>query len=34
MGGLDLSPLVVLLIIQFLKTGLIYSFGLRARPFL
>lgn len=32
-GGLDLSPLFVLLLIQFLKNGLIYSFGFRPRLF-
>jgi len=33
MGGLDLSPLLVLLLIQFVRNGLIYSFGLRSRLF-
>jgi len=32
-GGLDLSPLVVLLLIQFVRNGLVYSFGLRTRLF-
>ena len=30
-GGLDLSPIAVLLILEFLKNGLLYSFGYRAR---
>ena len=30
-GGLDLSPLLVLVLLQFLKNGLLYSFGFRAR---
>jgi len=29
LGGLDLSPLFVLLLIQFVKNGLIYSFRVR-----
>lgn len=33
MGGLDLSPLVVLVLLQFLKNGLIYSFGFRPSIF-
>ena len=32
-GGLDLSPLLVLLLIQFVRNGLVYSFGLRSRLF-
>lgn len=32
-GGLDLSPLLVLVLIQFVKNGLIYSFGFRPRFF-
>jgi len=33
LGGLDLSPLFVLVLIQFVKNGLIYSFGFRPRLF-
>ena len=33
LGGLDLSPLVVMLLLQFVKNGLIYSFGFRPRFF-
>jgi YggT family protein len=33
LGGLDLSPLLVMLLLQFLKNGLIYSFGFRPRFF-
>ncbi len=33
LGGLDLSPLLAMLILQFLKNGLIYSFGFRPRFF-
>lgn len=29
LGGLDLSPLFVLLLIQFVKNGLVYSFRVR-----
>jgi YggT family protein len=32
-GGLDLSPLVVMLLLQFVKNGLIYSFGFRPSLF-
>jgi YggT family protein len=32
-GGLDLSPLFVLVLLQFVKNGLIYSFGFRPRFF-
>jgi YggT family protein len=32
-GGLDLSPLVLMLLLQFVKNGLIYSFGFRPRFF-
>ena len=31
MGGLDLSPMVAILLLQLLKNGLLYSFGLRVR---
>lgn len=31
MGGLDLSPLVAILLLQLFKNGLLYSFGLRVR---
>ena len=30
LGGLDLSPLLVIVLLQFLKNGLIYSFGFRS----
>ena len=33
LGGLDLSPLVAMLILQFVKNGLVYSFGFRPRFF-
>ena len=33
LGGIDLSPLVVLVLLQFVKNGLIYSFGFRPRFF-
>lgn len=33
LGGLDLSPLVLLVLIQFVKNGLVYSFGFRPRFF-
>jgi len=32
-GGLDLSPLLVILLLQFVKNGLIYSYGFRPRIF-
>jgi YggT family protein len=31
LGGIDLSPLVAILILEFVKNGLILSFGLRPR---
>ena len=33
LGGLDLSPLVAIVLLQFLKNGLVYSFGFRPRFF-
>ena len=33
LGGLDLSPLFAMLIVQFVKNGLVYSFGYRPRFF-
>ena len=33
LGGFDLSPLVAMLALQFLKNGLVYSFGYRPRLF-
>jgi len=33
LGGLDLSPLVVLVLLQFVRNGLVYSFGFRPRFF-
>lgn len=33
LGGLDLSPLLAMLILQFVKNGLVYSFGFRPRFF-
>ena len=33
LGGLDLSPLFAMLILQFVKNGLVYSFGYRPRFF-
>lgn len=33
LGGLDLSPLFAMLILQFVKNGLVYSFGFRPRFF-
>ena len=33
LGGIDISPLIAILILEFLKNGLILSFGLRARFF-
>jgi YggT family protein len=33
LGGLDLSPLVLLVLIQFVRNGLVYSFGFRPRFF-
>ncbi len=33
LGGLDLSPLFAMVILQFLKNGLVYSFGFRPRLF-
>jgi YggT family protein len=30
LGGLDLSPLIVIVLLQFLKNGLVYSFGFRS----
>ena len=32
-GGLDLSPLLVIVLLQFVKNGLIYSYGFRPRIF-
>ncbi len=32
-GGIDLSPLIVILLLQFVKNGLILSFGFRPRFF-
>jgi len=31
LGGIDLSPLIAILLIQFVRTGLLYSLGLRGR---
>jgi YggT family protein len=31
LGGLDLSPLIAMLLVQFLINGLVYSFGGRPR---
>jgi len=31
LGGIDLSPLVAILLIQFVRTGLVYSLGLSGR---
>jgi YggT family protein len=31
LGGIDLSPLLAILILQFVKNGIIYSLGLRPR---
>ena len=33
LGGVDLSPLFLLLLIEFVKNGLVYSFGFRPRFF-
>lgn len=33
LGGIDLSPLFAVLILEFVKNGLIFSFGLRPRFF-
>jgi len=33
LGGLDLSPLLAILAIQFVKNGILYSFGLAPRFF-
>ncbi|MCZ7652378.1 MAG: YggT family protein [Thermoanaerobaculia bacterium] len=33
LGGLDLSPILLILIVQFLRYGLIYSFARRPLPF-
>jgi len=33
LGGIDISPLLAILILQFLKYGLVYSFGYRPRLF-
>jgi YggT family protein len=33
LGGLDLSPLLAMVLIQFLKNGLVYSFGYRPHLF-
>jgi uncharacterized protein YggT (Ycf19 family) len=30
MGGLDLSPLLAIVLLQFLRNGLVYSFGIRS----
>ncbi|MEZ5312863.1 MAG: YggT family protein [Thermoanaerobaculia bacterium] len=31
MGGLDLSPMIAILLIQLIRNGLLYSLGLRVR---
>lgn len=31
LGGVDLSPLIAILIIQFVRTGLVYSLGITGR---
>jgi YggT family protein len=30
LGGLDLSPLLAIVLLQFLRNGLVYSFGIRS----
>ena len=32
LGGVDLSPLLAILLIQFVRTGLVYSLGISGRP--
>jgi YggT family protein len=34
LGGLDLSPLIAILLLEFVKNGILYSFGFAPRLFL